>query len=43
MEIEIPNQLIDPLLHYAAVTERSVEEIVEKAIKKQLEESNQYG
>ena len=43
MEIEVPYCLVGPLLHFAAVTEMCLEEIVEEAIKKQLEGSDRYG
>lgn len=35
--IEMPQRLMEPLLFYAAETGLSVEEIVEKAIKKYME------
>ena len=42
-EIEIPTQLAEPLLLYAAETGRSVEEIVETALKNYLERSRDYA
>ena len=35
--IEIPTQLVEPLLEYAAETGLSVEEVVDSAIKNHLE------
>lgn len=35
--IEIPTQLVEPLLEYAAETALSVEEVVDSAIKNHLE------
>ena len=39
-EIEIPSQLTEPLLQYAADTELSVKEIVETALENYLERSH---
>ena len=39
-EIEIPSQLTEPFLQYAAETEFSVEEIVAAALKNYLERSH---
>ena len=39
-EIEIPSQLTESLLQYAADTELSVEEIVESALENYLERSH---
>ena len=39
LEIEIPPQLIKPLLQYASDTELSVEDIVETALRNYLERS----
>ena len=39
LEIEIPPQLIKPLLQYASETELPVEEIVETALRNYLERS----
>lgn len=39
LEIEIPSQLIEPLLLYASETELPVEDIVETALKNYLERS----
>ena len=39
--IEIPTQLVEPLLEYAAETGLSVEEVVDSAIKNHLERMEQ--
>ena len=43
MEIEIPVWLTEALLRYAAETELTVEEIVERAIKSCLERNDANG
>ncbi len=43
MEIEIPVWLTEALMHYAAASELTVEEIVERAIKSYLERNEDNG